>query len=124
MAALYFPLSNPLLQTYQLPAYTLLPVQSMYQLHYHIYSLYNRLAVSVPVCYKYLIQTHHNHIQLDILLTAQEGELYFQDDLKHVFTITYISFILFYSHPVSKTVIAIDSFLLFPNLSNLNQAYL
>ena len=102
-------LSSPLLQTCQLPAHTLLPVQSRYQLPYHICNLYNRMAVSVPVCYKYLLQTHHSHIQLDFLHPAQEGELYFQDALKPVFSIAYLPFILFYSHPVSKPVIAMAS---------------
>ena len=102
-------LSSPLLQTCQLPAHTLLPVQSMCQLHYHIYSLYIRMAAHVPVYNRYPLRIHHNHIQLDFLLPAREGELYFQDALKPVFSIAYLPFILFYSHPVSKPVIAMAS---------------
>ena len=71
------------------------------------------MAASVPVYYKYLLQTHHSHIQLDFLHPAQEGELYFQDGLKPVFPIAYLPFILFYSHPVSKPVIAVYSLCLF-----------
>ena len=75
--------------------------------------LYIRMAASVPVYYKYLLQTHHSHIQLDFLHPAQEGELCFQDGLKPVFSIAYLPFILFYSYPVSKPVIAVYSLCLF-----------